>query len=375
MHSTRRVAIATIAAAAAALGPLLTGLAANTVYDMSGVFITASPAYSTDHTLWAGGQLPRPCLGVPVGLACTDLFVSHDGGTTWTEVPQTQGADIALQSGLNGVILPTTYPTDPTLYEWNHDIHDELLRSDDGGVTWSDILPGAGETTPLPGLPAGQEKLLTSVAGSRVMLYYDEASRLFQPGPTLPADVAIVNRPAFADPSTFYVTMSTATDASAPELVQSHLMRCSLTACTQISDLPPGIPYKRVLLSPTFTTDHTMAALTQGFGVELSTDGGLTWSSLSGHGTLVNDATFAGSNATGAVLVVTSASGGNPDMVTRYQLSGSSYTFTSNATSLSFIVNLVWTSDGHLWAGPNGAFGGSGPVCSPDLGVTWKPSC
>jgi RNA polymerase sigma-70 factor (ECF subfamily) len=86
-------------------------------------YITSSPSYSSDHTVFASNVCMAACPG--------SLFRSRDGGSTWSWLPA---------AGFVGgrILLPPAYPADPVIYA---STPIGLQRSDDGGVTFILVVP------------------------------------------------------------------------------------------------------------------------------------------------------------------------------------------------------------------------------------------
>jgi hypothetical protein len=151
-------------AATAALVPLSAAAATAVVTSTALQGLTLSPAFASDHTVFAEGvetdpsRCPSPN---PLGTQCPVLFRSGDGGHTWTELGS------SYPGGQVG--LPPAFPTDPTIYAFGSS---SASRSDDGGQTFTTIA--SGPATMLPGGGAGHAHV--AIAGNGGVDVYDEAT-------------------------------------------------------------------------------------------------------------------------------------------------------------------------------------------------------
>lgn len=109
----------------------------------------------TDGTLFGSGH-PDLRSGLPNPLG---LIVSLDGGRTWTQRSLRGVADLHA--------LTTTFGDRPALLAWDA-LGNALLRSDDGGTTWttlpSEALAASGGVLALDAHPADPERVFAATA-------------------------------------------------------------------------------------------------------------------------------------------------------------------------------------------------------------------
>jgi RNA polymerase sigma-70 factor (ECF subfamily) len=324
--------------------------------------MTASPAYASDHTLFASAASTAGCVG-----GCPLLFRSHDGGATWQDVN-----DTTFPGG--PVVLPPTYPADPTVYAMSME---GLVRSPDGGSTFEavPILPvGPGAATAAP--PAGGDHggvLVAPAAGSGQT--WRDAGGAVSPGPTLPAGLVPV-AVAYAGASTLVaVEEPVRTFAAGTQLV---VVVCAGLQCRPTATLPDDASRPVLAVSPSYASDHAIAVATNS-AVFLSTTGAASFQPVSGVAAEITAAAFRPATATRpASLLVAAFRGGAT--VLDVVVPSPAPAATSLATNVPAGVDisaLVIPAADHLLADmfPRDVVGiAQGVRCSVD-GSTWAWTC
>lgn len=361
---------------------------ADTAPPISGDYVdryTPSPAYLSDHELYAVGQSAAGgCSG-----SCEWVYHSGNGGASWSAVPMPSGWFPGQ------VVLPSAYPADPTIFLSGADSTSKpnLLRSGDGGATWTDT--GTYESTASvaaqPGQPAGADKIV--VEGTDLFQVYDEATGQVALGPSVPAGIVELWPLTFIDDNTFIAPATTAVElaevgpfipgslvgAPAPP---NDLLRCTLSACVDLGTLPHNDT--QIAMSPDYAGDHTFAAWA-GNQVDVTRDGGSTFSSVMSlvPGQAPWGIAFTRSTGAGPELVVSSLAfdqqtARSTSWVTDIVLtSGGPVATTHDTTAYGTPFGMTATPDGRLWTSmmPGPTTSGSGPMCSADAGATWSADC
>jgi len=380
------VALVIAGGVAAGLRTPLAALAANPITSYNVAYLTQSPSYATDHTLWASAS---------ASITDSADFVSTDGGSTWTTHAITESGEI---------VLPSAYPADTTVYEVNST---GLERSDDGGLTFHVVLPYVKDCQALAGYAAGHAKLICIVTSEgTAFAVYDEALGIVTPGPVPPVDTGGLGDLHVAPDGTFFASTNTVQNTlsgvgfpmtTTPE----DLLHCGLSYCTDLGTLPGQGYIETMAISPNYSTDHAVAvtlAQEVTFGLSpmdhivsadigignfegtaslwVSTDSGHTFNPVTTQDS-VEGVVFTGDSSTGVTLVASTApldpATPTNDSMTRIDYSSpTSYTTNTNLSSLQSSTNLTWTPDGHLWAASSTQLG---VFCSADSGVTWAAHC
>src|SRR4029077_21102466 len=124
---------------------------------------------------------------------CPTLFRTQDAGLTWQRLP-------AAGFGGGLVLLPPTYPADPTIFVQSPD---GLGRSDDGGQSFQVALPIVGPAAIAPASVPGNATV--AIASTTIMLYHASGGSV-EPGPSLPPGMTPPDAISYADPTTLLVT-------------------------------------------------------------------------------------------------------------------------------------------------------------------------
>jgi RNA polymerase sigma-70 factor (ECF subfamily) len=233
--------------------------------------MTASPSYPRDHTVYAAGAVFTGCLAMN---ACPALFRSEDGGGTWSMLPA---------AGYEGgsVILPSSYPADPTIFVAGQA---GLQRSDDGGASFVSVVPYPAPAAVVPGLPASDTQVV--VASSPIAIYLARQHTVV-PGPALPAGV-VADDIAFSDTSHMVVTGH----RFAPSLEGVVAVCESGGSCREVFDVPGEV--LRVATTP-LAAGQDLTVVWSAQRVYVSRDGAASFSAAKlPPGELVSAASFGG---------------------------------------------------------------------------------
>lgn len=332
---------------------------------------TASPGYAQDRTVFASGSLVTGCWR-PQG--CPILFVSRDGGGSWTRLD-------AVRFGGGAIVLPPSYPHDSIMFA---DTPTGLERSDDNGVTFQPAAPLSG---PMAVDPASALHGARVLIGSVPTAVYDARTGLLAPGPALPPEVASVDDVAFVAAGVALVSVRVA-DPTAPAGVGGELLRCDLAgSCVVTSvqgvsaaDLPlhAGPSAEAVGAAPLVVAYSTRS-------VYLSSDGGQSFEARQpalGSGMAISGLGLrfdAAGRPTVVLSTVTLGSGGTP-VPALYLATDARLGFSRMPASglpVSGVINSpILLPDGRIIAPISGGDPGDlGLRCSVDGGMTWHRTC
>jgi hypothetical protein len=155
--------------------PVIVSRQSNTTFsDKSQIWAdnaASSQFFGTVYLCWASfrGQEKGNALPAPLVVA-----VSHDGGTTWTQHQVTAAANNSQRNPMDGCTVRTD--SHGTAYVFGvgtvssagHNAFELMVRSTDGGRTWSQAQPVAGPVTQ-PGVfdPVQGSAVIDGVAGAR----------------------------------------------------------------------------------------------------------------------------------------------------------------------------------------------------------------
>ena len=317
--------------------------------------IAASPNYENDHTLVASGRVP--CAAT----VCAVLFISHNGGATWTQ----QAAD-----GFTGydVILPPDFPRDPRIFAM---APEGLEMSKNLGLSFKVALPVQGEAAISPLFDAGDGRLL--VANASVIEYWPE-SGLAKPAVMIgPAGrwLTVEFSSTYRLDRTVFVGGIRVVNGE----VRSAVYRCSDDICGA-TDLPGATDAPWIRVSPRFSGDHLAYAFTP-YSLYRSTDGGSSFAGVSvavdPSTSYIRDVLVGGAGTEGSVLMAVQSS--------RALRSGIYRSTDAGATWARIVVPLSGFRLGvaSFERAPSGrlfALGITrGLVCSDDGGRTWQSRC
>lgn len=219
--------------------------------------VALSPAYATDHTVFAGSSL------VSVTLAVQLLLKSTDGGLTWQVLP-------FPNYQVDALALSPAYATDHTLFAATYG--DGLLKSTDGGVSWTSVGTSLGSTVTTVALSPGyatDHTLFAATYGDGLFTSTDGGTswRALPAAPSTPTVLAL--SPSYARDHTLFV------GTASSGVLASTNGGTSWAAVSQ--GLPAAAPVLALAVSPSFATDHTLVAGAPGWGVFVSTNAGSTW--------------------------------------------------------------------------------------------------
>jgi RNA polymerase sigma-70 factor (ECF subfamily) len=322
--------------------------------------VTPSPAYQRDHTVFASGSLVNGC-GRPV---CPVIFRTQDGGRTWQHI-----ASLGFLGGQ--LLLAAAYPADPVIFAAGPA---GLQRSDDGGSTFTTVVPGAAPAAVDPRSTAGHARVL--IATSAPMIY-DATANALAPGPLLPVGITGIHDVAFGTNGDL-VFAAVGPDALAAGLQDGMVVRCpGGVACARTLTIA-GDPVVNLRLAPTAGAGGAVFAWTT-HSIHVSRDGGSTFEPIVvGHddalSTLVLAPDFASS---GTITLSTLPTARASDLLVSSN-SGASFAVVPQSGPLAHgVASLVILPDGHELAalatldGPTGF----GIRCSTDRGSQWGMTC
>jgi len=191
--------------------------------------VAVSPAYASDHTLFAGGNFFGPA----------GIFKSTSGGAGWNAV--VSGVDVDAQ--VHALAISPHYASDHTVFAATAM---GVLRSTSGGASWSSVDTGFPDYPDFP---------------------YGGGLNSFDIG-----SVAI--SPAYATDHTAFIAGSF---FGGPGIFKSN---SGGEAWTDVSaGLPLEARVRSIAISPAYATDHTLFVGTD-TGVFVSTSGGANWGAL-----------------------------------------------------------------------------------------------
>ena len=324
--------------------------------------IVASPAYASDHTIYAAGSNTKGC-GNPA--LCYVLFRSTDGGRSWELLPAT---------GFGGgtVLLPPSYPTDPAVFATGAL---GLQRSDDGGRTFRVVVPGAAPAAVSPLSSPGDARILV---GSNPLLVYDGATGAVTPGPELPAGAGEPDSLSYAGRSgVVFVTaetldpVGTATGGSAAEII-----RCDASGTCGVVFRRPGVEGLNLVTDGSFDSDRTVLAFAAGT-LARSSDAGMSFSAVAATGSYAWQSVAAGGGATSGLVFSFARTGSTGQLLVSRD---GAATFSAVAPGLRGVADvsaLVVLPDGSLLTSTRIDDSSTflGLQCSTDQGQHWRNTC
>jgi len=287
------------------------------------------------------------------------LFVTHDGGTTWTH-PAASGfdGDALLMSPGFGSTDNRIFATDPAGL---------LMVSADDGASFKPAAVGApqfqGAADISPAFDSGDPKIV--VGSQPSMVQYDDVTKAMEPAAysALPGDV----NPVFV---TKDLLMAGGKMLDESGTWRPAVFTCDGPVCTGVRVGNGGIKSPELRLSPAFQTNHVVFAFTD-HELFRSADGGGTFSSIT-------------MPWSGASLVDLAISPTGDEMFAAVQGphrdNGSGlYTSSDNGASWTRVasplfdqgLSAVKVAGGRIFAG----LAGGGVACSSDLGSAWATRC
>ena len=332
---------------------------------------TASPSYDSDQTVFVWGW-PLNCA------ACNGavLYRSNDGGHTWT-----MREAVGYQGG--PILLPYDYATSHVVFAENNG---GLWRSDDDGRVFLPAVPlqTDGGAAVVPG-PGGDSIV---VLGGEPPIRYDERSGLASPAPAFPV-INSVSQIVYTGSELLvqgqYVPPSQEVGIEDFDPVP-YLLTCAPSgAPCDVQRLPTRSPLQ---VSPAYERDHTVAVLQSSFWgppptVEVSTDGGRTFSSLAVPVERANAsrALWPYLDSRGRLMLAVEAWWGDRDglhvAIDTMDARGAPVPFGSAVARSNLVRTVVTLPDGKLLAllTSSDPSGKAGLRCSHDGGATWSVLC
>jgi len=312
--------------------------------------LTLSPAYSTDHTVFASGHVVVGC-----GLACPALYRSSDGGGSWRQLAATNFAG-------GPVIIPPDFASSKVVFAIGPL---GLQRSNDAGSSFETIITGVTAAATVSG-SNGTESL---VVGGPPLLSYNVKTGAIQPGPTLPVPLVGVSSMVSTSPLGAVEVAGRALDPAASTGYAGEVLHCSTSACSVVWSKADQAP--PTLTSTWRAADGTVAAYWAD-SVALSTDGGMAFQTIS-LGRLSGGLTAAGLTGDGGV-VLSWLDGASPRLA--LWNGGSSATISTPSESRR-VATVVALPNGNWLLGLTSSQPGFGLGirCSRDRGLTWRLDC
>ena len=319
--------------------------------------LTPSPSYTQDQTVYASGA---PLTGCAAG--CPALLRSADGGRTWQRL---------AGSGFGGgrVFLSPHYPRVGALLSSGLG---SLQRSDDGGLSFTTVVPGV---TVLAADPV-QDRLLLTLGEAPQLLVYDIVTGTASAGPSLPPGV---HASSAGISTSGEMVVATETTNGYP----ATLFACSLTACTPLASIPADANPNYMQISPGFAGDATLVLPTNdSAGLVVSRDGGRTLQRLATRfDTMIGTVRLTARGTTTPGLDVVTMGWderGVPGVLLHSDDGGQS--FTESALHVSqvtmWLIEVVWLPDGRMLVPLTTVPAPSAPVaCSDNGGDTWRAPC
>lgn len=327
-----------------------------TQQDMLVYSMTASPSYAQDRTIYATGAVVAGC---PVASGCPAVFRSQDGGTTWTQLA-------ALGFAGGRVVLPASYPADPSIYVQGPT---GLQRAAGDGSSFAPVVPGAVVAAAVPGAPpSGTEIALASTS----IEVYSAQTGLVTPGAALPAGY-VANDIAFTDATHMLVTAYRQSPG-----MDGIVLVCTLGGtCQQTAEYPAELSIGATPLTPG-------SALTAVYSAEhlyVSRDGGASFATAPLPAGVGVSAVSVGPGPSGAGVLGVATFGYDATGAARSAVytSSDAARFAEVAALPAPRVELdtLLLLPGRMLAGL-AAFDGEDHVgvrCSTDAGRSWRSSC
>ena len=315
--------------------------------------VAPSPNYEEDRTLLAAGRVPCQ------RRSCEVLFKSRDGGRSWQRLASKDFTG-------HTVLLPPSYPADPRIFAMGES---GLQVSEDGGITFHDVLPLEGDAAISPQFSDEDPRILV---GASVVTEYWPNEALAKPaalvGP-VGTWLTVTFSPNYATDGIVFVG-GIRPDASG--VMRPTVNRCAGSVCENVI-FEEGFDAPWLRASQAFARDGTVYAFTSRV-LFRSADGGHAFTSSSpayaGRGTIrdlfvpngrevVAAVQHAGDTGSGGVY--RSVDGGRT-------WSGGRVAAAGFESGVSRVIGLP---DGRLIA--LGA--SSGIACSADGGRSWSERC
>jgi hypothetical protein len=339
-------------------------------------WVAVSPAYAHSGLVVAAASPMTTC-----GADCNHLWVSHDGGGSWTRVAATGWGGgrpaVAADSTGREVIYAATGTA--------------LQRSDDAGVSWHDVGPAAYGSTPSPQY---SRDATLAAAGPQDYLVAAGAQRQVPGSGGAATDLAFAFAPDFPSSGSFPAALLASRDGSGLPVIE----RCDANLrCSGAATLAGATTFSSpVTLLPAGDYATTGSVFAQsGRGIYKSLDGGTSFAPLA-----VVNAQGAKAVATPMLALAPGYRDAGPvrtvyaAVLEAFQGQGTSNTaggvFRSDDAGATWhaagsgplsggATAVAVAPDGRLFAGYlNGAAGVQGTaglLCSADGGATWQATC
>lgn len=315
---------------------------------------TPSPGYQKDHTIFgASSTVCSP--------ACATLWRSQDAGHSWRPLSY-------QVFGTFQVLLPATYPADPTVYVLS--TTSGLQRSDDGGMTFRPVVPVAQALAAVdPTSPPGDTRILLAAqtATGQSLLLYSERDDSVRPLSSLPTGTLRVY--------SFLTTPgAAAVYVDAAQLSGAEMYACSGTQpCGTLGGAAAVIA---PVMSPTFAVDRTYFAAQATSVLVATLDGDTRTIDLGGRTPLaiLPAADYATSHRLDIIASTQRSTGQTVVSALRSVLSGAAAVAATTVNDLMDFASMTRLPDGRLLVGVTSA-PDSSLRCSTDDGVTWAPTC
>lgn len=314
--------------------------------------IAESPDYENDHMLFASGTVcPRA--------GCEVLFVSRDGGATWT---QSESRDFRGHS----VLLPPNYPADPRIFAMGSS---GLQVSADAGQSFELALPIEGDVAISPLFDSSDPRIL--IGASVVTEYWAYQQPVAKPAALIgPAGkwLTVAFSPAYAKDLTIFAG---GVRPDAGGTLRPTVNRCADYVCDSVV-FSEGGDAPEIRISPRFDRDSVVYAF-NGSYLFRSKDRGTTFESSTPWGSTKATIKDLLVSESGAIYAALESSNGRVTGVFRSVDGGATW----NGGRVRFnsfehgVRALSLTPDGRLIA----LSSGSGLACSSDLGRTWAARC
>ncbi|MDQ3757102.1 MAG: sigma-70 family RNA polymerase sigma factor, partial [Actinomycetota bacterium] len=320
---------------------------------------TVSPAYETDHTVFASGG--TDCGGPDL---CSVLLKSTDGGVTWERLP-------AVGRAAGRVILPPRYPEDARIFSASLA---NLSVSEDGGNTFFPVGPVQGPATASPPDADGRFRVLFGADLARMVPlateYRDDLRVVLPSSLPLPKDVAPL---AFAFSPGYAVDQRVLVTAVERPQVAFNIAvyLCDAVGCERVLDTRSF-----ALVAPTLwpSSGRGTAFTVVDNTFYRSKDGGRSFDrvplELDGVPRHVHRLA---SDRQGRLVMTALTKGEGHGRLFVSDDDGDHWTALTDEEPAWLLRDLVVLPDGAILAAPEGPVAGF--RCSVDGGRTWAPTC
>ncbi|MBW3669145.1 MAG: RNA polymerase sigma factor [Actinobacteria bacterium] len=319
--------------------------------------VTPSPAYSSDNTVFAAGNVTQGCTYV----VCPVLFRSPDRGRTWHRL-----AAVGFQGG--ELLLPASYPADTRIFAAGPS---GLLVSGDGGQSFLRAAAIAGSAAISPAFSSGDPRILFGATPG--WEYRDDIGAAKPGGLVLPSTAlagTVVFAPAYPRDPRIVVGGTTAAVGGGNS---SAVFLCENGVCDTTTVLPGYIGAASVAVSPDYLTDNVVVAW-RASGLFGSRDGGRSFAPMAvPDGGDVVDVAFDGARVLVLVHPADAEAGTASRLLETTDL-GRTWRTVSTGGAGHALSAVDVMPDGRMLGSRTAAAGG-GLVCSHDGGASWFDRC